>query len=49
VLPSETAKLAAEQVGTAAMFVVARAKLNRQTKGSQVPQFNVSVVKGDLN
>jgi hypothetical protein len=39
VLASETAILVAELVAAAAMFVVARAKLNRRTKRSRVPQF----------
>ena len=46
VLPSETAKLVAELVAAAAMFVVARAKLNRQTKRSRVPQFNAFPLAG---
>ncbi len=41
VLATETAILAAELVAAAAMFVVARAKLNRQTKRRQLPRITV--------
>ena len=41
VLALETAILAAEVVAAAAMFVVARAKLNRQTKRQQLPRITV--------
>ena len=38
---SETAILAAELVAAAAMFAVARARLNRQTKRRQLPRITV--------
>src|SRR4029077_1933780 len=41
VLALETAILAAEVVAAAAMFVVARAKLNRQTKRRQLRRITV--------